>query len=199
MQMQITAFIATSLDGFIARVNGDIDWLEQANSLVPQGEDCGYSNFFLNIDCIVLGRKTFEKILSFKEWPYGDKCVFVMSKKGVTIPERLSRTVSSTDRSPISLRNILSQRGFKSIYVDGGQIIRAFLNAGLLDEITITRIPILIHSGIPLFGWDTELSRSTSQDFWFELKESRAWPFGFVQDILKVKALKVELNSKTRT
>lgn len=122
-----------------------------------------------------------------------------MSKKGVNIPERLSRTVSATDQSPISLRDILSQRGFRSVYVDGGQIIRAFLNAGLLNEITITRIPVLIHSGIPLFEWDTELSVSTGHDFWFELKKSRSWPFGFVQDIWEIRASKGEPDSKDNT
>ena len=188
--MKVSAFIATSIDGFIARTNGDIDWLDQANALLPVGEDCGYSHFFKQIDCLIVGRKTFEKVLSFKEWPYGEKIVFVMSKKGITLPERLSTTVSSTDKSPSELKQELAQKGFKRIYIDGGQVISSFLNSGLLDEITITRIPVMIHEGIPLFKSHGDFSSLTKHDLWFELAESRSWPFGFIQEVWKLKQIK---------
>ncbi|MEY4066187.1 MAG: hypothetical protein RIR26_2395 [Pseudomonadota bacterium] len=185
--MKISAFIATSIDGFIARYNGDIDWLEKANNLLPAGEDCGYARFFNQIDCLVLGRKTFEKVLGFKEWPYGNKSVFVMSKKGIAVPERLSNTVFSTDKSPSALKIELAQKGFSHIYVDGGQVIRSFLSSGLLDEITITRIPVMIHNGISLFNSDDKFSSLSTPDLWFELTESRSWTFGFVQEVWNMK------------
>jgi dihydrofolate reductase len=193
MGVQVCAFLATSLDGFIAREDGNIDWLEEANARVPDGEDCGFGKFFASVDTLVLGRKSFEKVLSFPQWPYGEKPVYVMSKKGIKIPEHLARTVSSTDQSPQRLISSLEALGMKRIYIDGGQIVRAFLSAGLLDELTITRIPVLIHNGISLFGtspYDTEVM---SRDLWMELAECQSWPFGFVQDVWRAKKNQIQI------
>jgi dihydrofolate reductase len=186
--MKFSAFIASSLDGFIARSNGEIDWLEQANNLVPAGEDCGFANFLNSVDCVVMGRKSFEKVLTFKDWPYYPKQVFVMSKKGIQIPERLSKTVTATALQPPHLEKHLSGLGFKNIYVDGGQIISLFLRFGILDEITITRIPVLIHSGIPLFNKSPDATEPFFDDLWFELAENRSWPFGFIQEVWRIKS-----------
>lgn len=186
--MKFSAFLATSLDGFIARSNGEIDWLEQANNRVPAGEDCGFANFFNSVDCLVMGRKSFEKVLTFKDWPYSSKQVFVMSKNGIQIPERLSKTVTTTALQPIQLKEHLSGLGFKNIYVDGGEIISLFLRSGILDEITITRIPVLIHSGIPLFNKSTDATGSFFDDLWLELAENRSWPFGFIQEVWRIKS-----------
>jgi dihydrofolate reductase len=186
--MKFSAFLATSLDGFIARSNGEIDWLEQANNRVPAGEDCGFANFFNSVDCLVMGRKSFEKVLTFKDWPYSSKQVFVMSKNGIQIPERLSKTVTTTALQPIHLKEHLSGLGFKNIYVDGGEIISLFLRSGILDEITITRIPVLIHSGIPLFNKSTDATGPFFDDLWLELAENRSWPFGFIQEVWRIKS-----------
>src|SRR3569623_1788725 len=91
-----SVFIATSLDGFIARKDGAIDWLESANTCVPDGEDCGYQEFMNSVDILIMGRNTFETVLAFAEWPYGDKRVVVLSSRYLAIPEALSNTVSAS-------------------------------------------------------------------------------------------------------
>ncbi|MFZ9519337.1 MAG: dihydrofolate reductase family protein [Silvanigrellaceae bacterium] len=189
MAVQFCAFLATSLDGFIARSNGEIDWLEKANSMVPAGEDCGFGMFFSSVDCLILGRKSFEKVLSFPQWPYGEKKVFVMSRKGITIPPALIKNVSCTSKTPEDLSEHLAVLGIKRAYVDGGQIVRAFLQAGLLDELTITKIPVLIHDGLSLFEKSGSAPGHLVQDVWLELAEVRSWTFGFVQESWKLKSL----------
>ncbi|NBO37565.1 dihydrofolate reductase [bacterium] len=168
-------FIATSIDGFIARNDGSIDWLEEANSHIPDGQDCGYSNFFSQMDCIIMGRKTFEKVLSFVNWPYGDKKVFVMSRQKFILPHSTPTSVTLTKESPEQLIDRLQSSGIKKAYVDGGQTIQSFLESNLIADLTITRIPIILGEGIPLFG-------RLSSDINLKLKASRSWSFGFVQD-----------------
>lgn len=150
--MQCKVFIATSLDGFIARSNGDIDWLTAAT---PQGstEDHGYHDFIAGIDVLVMGRGTFEKVLSFKEWPY-QMPVVVLSTRLLPeqIPSELQDKVEIHAGPVAELVNDLKQRGVSGVYVDGGQVIQAFLREGWIDELVITRIPILLGEGLPLFG-----------------------------------------------
>ena len=93
-------YIATSLDGFIAREDGDIDWLDAANELVPEGEDCGFFAFLDSVDCLIMGRNTYEKVLSFGQWPYGEKSVTVVSSHKIEIPDSLPETVSWSSESP---------------------------------------------------------------------------------------------------
>lgn len=183
MKISCHAFIATSLDGFIASVDGSIDWLEQANVRIPTGEDCGYQSFFKRMDCLILGRKTFETVMKFPQWPYGDKRVIVMSRSGISSAASASAigTVEFSDHSLRPLLTRLETQGAKNVYVDGGALIRSFLDEGLLTEITITRIPILIGNGISLFG-------ETSKDVHLKLIESRHWNFGFVQDRYQITA-----------
>lgn len=181
MKISCHAFIATSLDGFIARVNGSIDWLEQANLQVSAGEDCGYQTFFNQMDLLILGRKTFETVMRFPQWPYGGKRVIVMSRSGFRPEGGLSK-LSNVEFSDQSLRPLLTgleSQGAKSVYVDGGSLIQSFLNEGLLTEITITRIPVLLGTGISLFG-------NLSKDVHLNLIESRHWTFGFVQDRYRI-------------
>lgn len=176
MRPRVRVFIATSLDGFIARDDGRIDWLEQANRLVPPGEDCGFGAFFSETDVLVLGRKSFETVLGFREWPYGKKPVVVVSSRpeSVRIPEPLRTTVSVTSEGPQALVARLAELGFTQLYLDGGSLIRSFLAEDLIDELTVTQIPVLIGSGRPLFG-------GTHADFWLNLKTVRPYEFGFVQ------------------
>ena len=142
--MKASVFIATSLDGFIARENGGIDWLPD------NPEPHGYDEFIASVDAIVIGRKTFETVLSFGGWAYGKTPVIVLSTKELTAPEGANCTFLSGD--PGDVVAALELRGIKHIYVDGGVTIQRFINAGAIDRLIITRIPVLIGEGIPLFG-----------------------------------------------
>jgi dihydrofolate reductase len=141
-------YIATSLDGFIARSDGGIDWLPTP----PEGEDFGWAAFIADIDAIVMGRKTFETVLSFGIWPYEGTPLFVLSSTLSAVPEHLAGKAECLCLEPTALMAHLAERGYRRIYVDGGQTIQGLLREGLLDELIVTTIPVLIGSGIPLFG-----------------------------------------------
>lgn len=144
--MRASVFIATSLDGFIARANGDIDWLPSGG-----GEEHGYEAFIASVDALVIGRKTYETVLAFATWPYGQKPVFVLST-GTLAPAPPGAVVEQMSGDPAEIVSRLSARGVRHIYVDGGITIQRFLQAGLIQRLIITRIPVLIGAGIPLFG-----------------------------------------------
>lgn len=173
--MRASVFIATSLDGFIARENGDLDWLPEE----IDGEDYGYHEFFSTVNVLVMGRKTFEKVLSFGAWSYGDKPVVVLTRRQLTIPEHISQSVEVMSGSPQELVKHLAARGVEHIYVDGGMTIQGFLREGLIQSIIITWIPILIGSGIPLFG-------SLDRDIRLRQLETRQFPSGLVQSRYEV-------------
>ena len=146
--MRSIVFIGTSLDGFIARKNGDIEWLVQyANNEAVNA----YEKFMSRIDAIVIGRGTFEKVLSFPSWPY-EKKVFVLSTSIKEVPAALKEKVTILSMKPVELLSYLSSKGFSSIYIDGGQVIQDFLKEDLVDELIISKVPVLLGSGIPLFG-----------------------------------------------
>lgn len=174
-----SVFIAASVDGYIARADGNLDWLDRANRRVPAGEDCGYGAFIATIDTIVMGRSTFEKALSFDTWPYEGMPVIVLSRRGVTIPTALGAAVTASAGSPRVLVERLGQGGARSLYVDGGQTIQSFLRAGLIDEITITTIPVLLGGGRTLFGG---LARAVE----LELLGTKRFEFGFLQYTYRV-------------
>ena len=171
MPARCSVFIATSLDGFIARPNGDLDWLDRANATVPEGEDCGYQAFMDTVDILVMGRHTYEKVRTFGAWPY-EKPVVVLSSNPIDIHPDIDATHSC--ESPQTLHARLSAEGAKRLYIDGGNTIQRFLAAGLITALTITLIPILLGEGIPLFGPQTEDIALTHQ-------ETLSYPFGFVQ------------------
>ncbi|MCU7810524.1 MAG: dihydrofolate reductase family protein [Candidatus Thiodiazotropha sp. (ex Notomyrtea botanica)] len=150
--MKASVYIAMSLDGFIARKDGALDWLDEANATVPKSEDCGYQAFMESIDTLIVGRKTYEKVLSFGQWPYENKPVIVLSSHSIVFPPNLPNTVSHSSESPKDLLERLSKAGVTHVYIDGGNTIQRFLSVGLIDEITITVIPVIIGEGIPLFG-----------------------------------------------
>jgi len=152
MLAKCSVFIATSLDGFISRDNGSIDWLMKANTLVPPGEDGGYKSFISTVDGLVMGRNSYEKVLSFDEWPYGDLPVVVLSSQTITIPEQLRPCVSTSTETPLALVQRLSKQGAKHLYIDGGVTIQGFLSNNLINEMTITLVPVLLGSGRSLFG-----------------------------------------------
>ena len=175
-----SVYIATSLDGFIAREDGDIDWLNAANEEVPEGEDSGFFAFFDSVDCLIMGRNTYEKVLSFGQWPYGKKPVIVLSRNEVKIPDSLPKSVSWSSESPEDLSNRLMREGVKRAYVDGGKTIQRFLAEALIKDVTITVIPVLIGSGIPLFG-------KIEKDIQLKHVSTTAFDFGFVQSTYEIK------------
>ncbi len=140
------------MDGFTARVNGDLDWLDEANAMVPEGEDCGFADFMNSVDTLPIGRKTYEKVLSFGEWPYGDTPVVVLSRNQISFPDHLPTTVSHSSEQPTELLKRLAGEGIQHVYVDGGLTIQGFLSEGLVGAITVTVIPVLLGEGIPLFS-----------------------------------------------
>lgn len=146
--MKTTAYIGTSLDGFIARKDGEIDWLIQFDN--PEINQ-SYTEFISDIDAIVIGRGTFEKVLTFPTWFYKQK-IFVLSNQIKQIPDELKEMVTVLAMEPKELLLYLSSKGFSNIYVDGGKVIQSFLKENLLDELIITKVPVLIGNGIPLFG-----------------------------------------------
>ena len=147
--MKTTVYVGTSLDGFIARKDGDIDWLVKYQDKEVHES---YNEFISRIDAMVIGRGTYEKVLSFPEWPY-EKKVFVLSTSLKQIPGTLNEKATLIDMKPAALLNYLSDKGFSNIYVDGGKVIQSFLKEDLIDELIITRVPELIGTGIPLFGY----------------------------------------------
>ena len=152
MNLKTSVYIATSIDGFIAGENGDSDWLDAANLMVPEGEDLGYNTFMDSIDVLIMGRKTYEKVISFKEWPYGEKPVIVLSRNKIFIPNVLSQCVSHSSESPKESYERLTSEKCGRLYIDGGITIQGSLNDGLINDITITIIPVILGSGIPLFS-----------------------------------------------
>jgi dihydrofolate reductase len=174
MSIKVSVYVATSLDGFIARADGSIDWLNEANATVPEGEDLGFKEFMDSVDTLVMGRKTFEQVLSFGEWAYGVTPVVVLSHNEILLPAHLTDTVTTSSESPGSLLERLEGQGAKHIYLDGGNTIQGFLADGLIDQITITTIPIILGDGIPLFG-------SVAQDIKLRHLDTEVFDCGFVQ------------------
>lgn len=169
--MEATVYIATSLDGFIARDNGAIDWLPVGGD---PGEDYGFREFFDSVDALVMGRNTYELVLTFGGWPYGDKPVVVLTSRSLEIPEAHRGRVEVMAAPPREVVRRLEERGLRRLYVDGGKTVQGFLAEGLIQRLIITRIPVLIGRGIPLFG-------PLPQDIHLRHVETRQYPSGLVQ------------------
>jgi dihydrofolate reductase len=174
--MTITAsvYIATSLDGFIARENGAIDWLMDANASVPPGEDCGYAEFMRTVDVLIMGRNTYKQVAQFEPWPYDGKRVVVLSSKVPVFRTGPGIRLEASTESPRLLLKRLDEQGCKRAYIDGGKVIQSFLRDGLINEITITTIPVLLGSGRRLFG-------NLSSDMKLHLASFKSFEFGFTQ------------------
>lgn len=170
--MQCSVFIAMSLDGFIARTDDDISWLSRVE--LP-GEDYGYAAFAASVDVLVMGRNTYDVAAAFTDWPYQDKRVIVLTHREL---ERKGSVEYCMD-TPEQLVARLRAEGVKRAYIDGGSVIRQFLAAQLIDDITISIIPVVLGDGIPLFGGEREVD--------LILDETRSWPSGLVQLRYRVK------------
>lgn len=173
---RVSVFVGTSLDGFIARANGDLDWMQGPGG--EGGGDYGYDSFMVRIDAIVMGRKTFEKVLTFEAWPY-QKPVIVLTHGSLEIPAKLRKKAETMSGTPKQIVDRLAKRGLVRLYVDGGQTIQGFLNASLVHELIVSRLPVLIGTGIPLFG-------PLQSDIRLELVETRSFPGDMVQTTYKV-------------
>ena len=144
--MTVSVFVGTSVDGFIARPNGDLDFLPPGG-----GEPHGYNEFIATVDAIVIGRKTFETVLAMEDWPYGDKRVVVLSSRPIDL-SAAGGVVEQMAGPPADIVSQLGSSGAHHLYVDGGITIQGFLRAGLIQRLVITRVPVLIGDGVPLFG-----------------------------------------------
>ena len=172
--MKISVFIATSLDGYIAKSDGDIDWLMDKRYKL-EGEGFGYQELYDACDCLVMGRHSFEKVASFDEWPYPDKRVVVLSHSLLTLPSHIN-DIELFSGSITELLASESLRGSEHLYVDGGKVIQSFLEEGVVSEMTITTIPILLGDGIKLFG-------PLNKEKHLKLVSAQGYPNGFVQSI----------------
>lgn len=165
-------FIATSLDGYIARKNGDIEWLLQQD--FPD-ENHGYENFINNIDAIIMGRGTFETVCGFMPWPYKQPIVVLSSTlTQQPVPEHLVGKVRFSSQTPEQVMQILESEGCKRVYIDGGQVIQSFLKQGLIHDLIITKIPVLLGEGRPLFG-------PLPQDILLKHLNTQSFPSGLIQ------------------
>ena len=151
MRPKTSVYIATSLDSFIARPDDSLDWLEHDAG----GDDYGFKAFMDSVDSMILGRATYQQVLGFDgDWPYTGKHVIVPSSTLTNhdIPEERRTDVEIVNADPGGLLTVLEKQGHTHAWIDGGKTIQRFLNDGLIDEITVSRIPVLIGQGIPLFA-----------------------------------------------
>ena len=171
--MTASVFIGTSVDGFIARKNDDLDFLP---------EDCephGYTEFIAGVDAIVMGRKTFEKVLTFGSWPYGEKRVVVLSSRPIDLSVVSAGVVEQMAGEPAEIVAQLAARAIHHLYIDGGVTIQRFLRAGMIQRLIITRVPALIGEGVPLFG-------ALPHDVRLRHIATRHYPSGLVQSEYEV-------------
>lgn len=170
-------YIATSLDGFIARSSGELDWLMKQKI---EGEDHGYDAHMASVDGLVMGRGTFQKVLTFGEWSY-KKPVIVMSQslQKQDIPEEIADKVRLTRLDPSGVMKMLDDEGWSRAYIDGGKVVQSFLRAGLINDIALTQIPILIGEGLSLFG-------TLDADIDLEHLDTNTFPSGLVTSCYRI-------------
>jgi dihydrofolate reductase len=167
--MRVSVFVGVSVDGFMARTDGSLDFLPPGG-----GEPHGYEEFIATVDAIVIGRKTFETVVAFPVWPYGGKRVVVLSSRPVVSPTANGGSVEHMSGPPAEVVARLEETGARHVYVDGGITIHQFLRAGLVHRLVITRVPVLIGEGVPLFG-------ALPRDVPLVHVATRAYPSGLVQ------------------
>jgi dihydrofolate reductase len=184
--MKCSVYIATSADGFIAKPNGNIDWLMAAgNKTADMGDeaDMGFNRYISSVDCMVMGRKCMEVVaamnLTDEQWPYGDTRIVVLSDTLKEAPASLKGRVEMYSGDIKDLMVGLEQDGFNHAYIDGGMTIQAFINLELINEMTITRAPILLGEGIPLFG-------KTAKNIMLEQSSAKGFVNDFIQEFYKV-------------
>ena len=170
--MRASVFVGVSVDGFLARPDHALDFLP------AEPEDHGYDQFFASVDAMVIGRNTYEVVLGFGGWAYGKKPVFVLSTRRLK-PAPKTAVVERLSGAPARIWKTLEARGFKHLYVDGGETIQRFLRAGLIQRLVVTRVPVLIGEGRALFG-------ATGRDVTLKHVATRSFPSGLVQSEYEV-------------
>jgi dihydrofolate reductase len=174
--MPASVFVGASVDGFIARPNDDLDFLPPGG-----GEPHGYNEFIASVDAIVIGRRTFEKVLTLWPWAYGDKRVVALSSRPLDLSAAVGGSVEQMAGPPAEIVSRLAASGAHELYIDGGITIQRFLRAGLIQRLIITRVPVLIGEGIPLFG-------TLPRDIRLRHVATRHYPSGLVQSEYEVAA-----------
>ncbi len=167
--MKTSVFCGVSVDGFLARPNHALDFLDAGGT-----ESHGYDEFYASVDVVVIGRKTFEVVLGFGQWAYGKKPVVVLSSGKLDFSAIKGGVVEQMSGEPREIVEQLKSRDFKHAYIDGGITIQRFLAAGCIDRMVITRVPVLIGTGVPLFG-------SVPQDIRLRHVATRCYKSGLVQ------------------
>jgi dihydrofolate reductase len=145
--MKVTYYVATSLDGYIAKEDGDVSWLEELNISM---EDAGYDKFYSTVDALVMGRKTYDMVVSFGQWPYGDKPVWVCSSNKTEPIEGCDLQVGSTPEEACKAANEMNIKHLW--FVGGGRLASSLLKNNLLTNISLSLMPIVLGDGIRLFG-----------------------------------------------
>ena len=168
----VSVFVGTSLDGFIARPDGAIDFLDAAGD--GGGDDGGFAAFMASVDVLVMGRATYDLLLTFDQWVYGDKPLVVLTHRPLPPPRWPQAKVAAMAGEPAEVMARLAKRGWTRLYVDGGQVVHQFLRAGLVDRLVVTRLPVLIGQGISLFC-------PLPADIRLQHKATRVYGAGFVQ------------------
>jgi dihydrofolate reductase len=172
--MKCSVFVGVSVDGFMARQNDDLDFLPPSG-----GEPHGYDEFIASVDAIVIGRKSFEKVLTMSPWPYDKKRVVVLSSRKLDLSVVKGGVVEQMSGTPSEIVAQLASTGAQHLYIDGGVTVQRFLRAGLIQRLVITRVPVLIGEGIPLFG-------ALDRDIRLEHVATRAYPSGLVQSEYRI-------------
>jgi len=145
--MKITYYVASTIDGYIAKEDGDVSWLEELNISM---EEAGYDEFYSTVDALVMGRNTYEMIVSFGQWPYGNKPVWVCSSKSINAMEGCNL---QSGRTPLDTYNEAQAQGANHLWlVGGGKLAASFLEENLLTHLSISQMPIILGGGIKLFG-----------------------------------------------
>jgi dihydrofolate reductase len=178
--MIFTVFMAISLDGFIADEDGSVGWLNELPPPKDPNEDMGYAALMQSIDRLVMGRKTFEQVLGFGSWPYGDTPITVLSHKAPPPSLPAGAVINFDHGTPADLAQRFETAGDKHIYLDGANVVQQFHTAGYIDEFILTQVPVLLGSGIPLF------TAALDENVW-GVERVTTYPNGFVQTHLKKK------------
>jgi len=165
VKVRLAVLVGVSLDGYIARADGGLDWLEPF-----QGEEHGYAEFLTAVDALVIGRGTYDTVLGFPEWPYLRKRVIVCTSR----PANPAHGEELWPGPPRVLAERLDREGVRSVYLDGGALVSNFLREGLVDELTINVVPLVLGGGRPLFA-------SGLPELPLRLLEAKSFPSGLVQ------------------
>lgn len=165
MGVRFLVFLATSLDGYIARRDDGLDWLARFEQ-----EEHGYRDFLASVEALVIGRRTYDVVLRFSAWPYAGKRVIVCTSR----PRSPVHGEELWSSPPRALAERLDREGVRRVYLDGGALVRSFLAEGLVDEMTLNVIPVVLGDGVPLFATGLPETR-------LRLLEAKSFPSGLVQ------------------